>query len=169
MLTQAGCLLGEAPEYQSRRQTPPVLLSTRVEPKPERVIRVRTGEQVEFIVPYRSEDAGDTMTAFLYRNFQVGAKSDYLASINVPPSSNLYSDEGDPSQALITYSFANSDIGCNSYTMLLTHSSNIGTAQDALAPKDDDLVVLVTWWAAVVNQSGEPADLLVDECGELSQ
>ncbi len=162
MLTQAGCLLGEAPEYQSRRQTPPVVLTTTADPSLNRVIPGRMDETQEFKVLYRSEDAGDSVTAILFRDFHAdNTIPQILKNIEIAPSSNLYPDEGEPSQALIPYSFVNADLGCHSYTMMLTHSGNLNVA----SPRNEDDVALVTWWAKVVNQSGEPADVLVDQCG----
>ncbi|MCB9584404.1 MAG: hypothetical protein H6718_03360 [Polyangiaceae bacterium] len=162
MLTQTGCLLGEAPEYQSRRQTPPVLLTSSADPSLNRVIRVQTSETIEFKVLYRSEDAGDPMTAILFRDFR--ADSDLPQIVNsteFEPSSNLYPDEGDPTQAVLSYNFRDSDKGCHSYTMMLSHSSNV----NVFRPRDNGDVALVTWWAAVQDENGEPTDILVDECG----
>lgn len=160
MLTQSGCLLGEAPEYQSRRQTPAVLLTDSAEPSLNRVIRGRVSEPHEFKVLYRSEDAGDRMAFILFKNFNT-EDSTYLAANSAAPSSNLYPDEGEPTQAALTYNFRDTDVGCNSYTLLLTHASNL----NVLEPQEPSDIAYVTWWAAVVNLNGEPADILVDDCG----
>ncbi len=164
MLTsQAGCLLGDPAEYQSRRQTPPVLLTTSADPPLTRIIRAKVNESVEFKVIYRSEDAGETMGAILIRNFRVdGALPTRLNGKEYEPSSNLYPDEGEATQASTPYTFGQTDLGCNSYTMLLTHSSNL----DVLGlPRTNDDVAFVTWWANVSDANSTPGDTSVDSCG----
>ncbi|MGE0325411.1 MAG: hypothetical protein AB7K71_36100 [Polyangiaceae bacterium] len=162
MLTQTGCLLGETPEYQSRRQTPPLVVANGITPAPGRLIRARVSEKVEFTVNFRSEDAGETMSFLLWRNYQ-SDQAFYIDAGFVPPSSNLYEAEGDPTQALQTYTFGASDIGCNSYTLLLTHTGNLNGIK--ILPGTENDVASVTWWAVVEGLNGEPGDILVDDCG----
>ncbi|MEZ4373633.1 MAG: hypothetical protein R3B07_22620 [Polyangiaceae bacterium] len=160
MLTQTGCLLGETPEYQSRRQTPPVILSEFTSPSPNRVLNGRVGETPTFTLKFRSEDAGERMSFSLIRNFQSEGVA-VLGSSSTGPSSNLYKTEGDPTQVSLEYTFRASDVGCNSYTMLVTHKGNI----DFLDIDDPEDVGSVTWWALVVGVNGESGDVLVGDCG----
>lgn len=160
-LLTASCLLGEAPEYQSRRQTPPVILTAGAEPTLTRVIRARQTESIEFKLLYRSEDAGESVGAILIRNFRVdGALPTRIAGNEYEPSSNLYPDEGEATQVAIPHTFGPADVGCNSYTLLLTHSSNLDVVG---LPRSNDDVAFVTWWANVDDTS--PGSHIVESCG----
>ncbi len=160
-MAQPACLLGDPPEYQSRRQTPPVILTASAEPTPTRVIRARQSEFVEFRLLYRSEDAGEAMAAILIRNFRVdGALPTRVAGSEYEPSSNLYPGEGDPTEVTIPHTFGAGDAGCNSYTLLLTHSSNLNVLG---LPRNNDDVAFVTWWANVDDTS--PGSTTVESCG----
>ena len=156
----SSCLLGDPPAYESEAQTTPVLLPAQAEPPLGTIITAEVGDTIEFRVPFRSQDAGEQLAAVLYREFQQDEQREALVGTRVAAGSNLFTDE--TRSANLSYTFTSLDEGCSSYTLLVTHQSNLFLSE--VNPGTEEKLAFITWWANI--NDGPPPSNLVSECGE---
>jgi hypothetical protein len=141
----AGCVVSDPPEYGLAKRTPPFLDLNGADPKVFERLDVQPGSVRALTVPFRSEDAGDSLIAQLYL--------DYNISINEVPQERLQafnnlqpSTLDDEAKRTVDFNW-NVPVtkGCYQLTMVLTHSQNLDRAK----PIDFSDVAFAIWWVNV--------------------
>jgi hypothetical protein len=150
----AACL-DSAPNYGSGVQILPVFLSSRVDPP---LHLIYEGDRLPGVsAPFRSEDNGETLVAFLVLDFE---PSDLSSDIEASESDGrrrlvLAVDEtlrasnyADTSRSVEFLRYAGAVVpGCHSLTLMLTHRSNWDF--EAALPANLDRVSSLVWWVNV--------------------
>jgi hypothetical protein len=138
IMSSAGCLFPEPPEYQ-RSVTPPFLWSP--DPPTTKVLKVNSQESQKFNVSVRSEDApGDDLWGFLYLNYHITGSQELQPGIAVLRASTLSEER----MIDMTWEVpARSTVGtCEPLSLVVSHRSNFV----GYLPENPDDVALLTWW-----------------------
>ena len=155
-----GCLVAEAPEYGAPEQTPPFINTTLVTPPLFVVLEARPRETIQLTVPFRSEDAGEALTASLWLDYNMPNQDPQGDHEKAPASL----DDLDRS---VTISWGPNSVpsGCHTLTLLLMHDSSYDDVLDLPKEGRDTDVASVTW---IVNKLDSavpaPGDAVLTNC-----
>ena len=144
----SGCLIEDPPPYRQPQQTTPWLDLRLAVPFIDQVLVRDLGQTVAFSVPFRSEDAGEGLVAYLVLDL-AGDGNDakrQVAIVEVPPSTL---DDPDRDPLTFEWTITEQDVakeGCHRLTLLVTHQSNI--SRNLVVDNPNDLSTAV-WWANI--------------------
>jgi hypothetical protein len=154
-----GCLVADPPQYEEPATTPVFLDVAAALPIVGRVIVDGAPVQIDFDIPFRSEDNGDRVAFSLLQDFGFPARTDEVFCRGfVPPGTFDETDRAIRFTALPKMA----GHGCYQLTLLVSHEKNFNV--NACRP---DLIrgigdtAMVTWWLNVV-APGEDQSTLVN-------
>ena len=158
MTLASGCIIADPPQYHDPLQTPPVLDLYQANPSVQNVVVVKSGQaaSVSFVVPFRSEDAGEGLLAELY--------VDGVFSIFTTFDASSFNDLGRSVKMALTVTPAIRP-GCHTVTITIAHQSTWDTTS---APETLNLkkatydAATATWWLNVDPPEG--AELTLNNC-----
>ncbi len=142
-----GCLIDDPPPYQEPQQTPPRISYPNVLPLLSEVIVARAGDTLAFSVPVSSEDAGEGLNAFLFRDYLSDVI--YLASGTLEPST-LEDTQRLPLQ--FSWRVTGVPAGCHRLTLRIGHVSSLRTPSFPVSKPAD--LAEAYWW---MNLDVDPA------------
>jgi hypothetical protein len=155
-LTSSGCIIADPPDVQLPKKTPPLL--SEAQPVVTSIVRVlfdTSATQLSFNVRVRSEDLGDQLVTQPFLNYNTDRQVSAGLAIITDPS--YFDDDSRTIDAKL--SMALLDVGCEQFTLLVTHSDNLIRQSELIDPAD---VAIITWWLDVHTSSSMPATL--DSC-----
>jgi hypothetical protein len=157
----AGCVIEDPPPYTQPKQTPPRLNMLGAVPVIDEVIVRSVPNRVVFNVSVSSEDAGESLLAYLLRNYQGGKLRDRILDIAEVPPGTL--DDEPDSRVIETEWTIDDDLapGCHRITLFVTHQFNIDYTDGPEVFKNPDDVAEAVWWANIEPKPGT-ANTLVD-------
>ena len=152
-----GCF-DPTPEYTVPDPVPPVIDVSDTKPATTIVYSTNT-ESVNFNVPFRADDAGETLLAYFIPDIPPRAK---------PPIANLEPVIPDPrpfaeqTGRAVTFNWnwynpPTLDVGCHTMTMILARASNIVTTAGVVDVVDPLEAAQVTWFLAL-SRASQQAD-----------
>lgn len=142
----SGCIVEDPPPYTQPTQTPPRLDLRLAEPPPDRVIIAEKGQTINFRLPFASEDAGETVTAFMF----VDIWPLPLADLEVPGSTLddttrafdlLYDARPQPIDV---------DFGCHRILVRVSHTPNFRITPPGSVIDEAD-VADAYWWLNIID------------------
>lgn len=139
----AGCLADPPPDFDPVEKTPPILLLEGAKPRVSDLLRDRPGDTISFVVPFRSDDAGEDLLGVLHLDFGTTASTFLQSSARLPGGVLADTDRS----VEITWRVPANLSGCHSLTLLVTHIGNLDFSTQR--PLDADDVGRVTWWIDV--------------------
>lgn len=159
-VAMSGCLIDDPPPYPVATQTSPQLAYHDALPLLDQVIVAKTNDIIDFTIPVTSEDAGDTLHAFLLLDY-AGGPSLSLDATSLAPSTF---DQG-PREITLKWIVglgmgADFKAGCHRLTLRVSHQLNIDINRVPEVFDAGDLAEAY-WWA---NVNADPAsgNTLVD-------
>jgi hypothetical protein len=160
----SGCLVPEAPEYGAPRQTPVFVEADSIFPNPRSMQQYRNaeGNQAEFRMNVRSEDAGDELVSVLYLDYK-HKSAHYIDHKNYKPQSF-------DQQRLIswTHVFPDPNIGqgpeCHLFTVTVLHAAGWDFENNKQIGTPADLAA-VSWYARFNDDDGSG---LLTDCPDAS-
>lgn len=146
------CVIDDPPPYVPPKKTAPRLDLLQASPPIGQVI-VRTASEINpaplnFTVSVASEDAGEDLTAFLLLDYQ-GPNELKLDDATIRPGTL---DEP-PRTIELDWTIQSNVKGCNSLTMVVSHSSNFRITDIADGIDKSD-VSIAPWWLYVMPDPG---------------
>ena len=156
MLVAESCIVAEPPEYRAPGQTRPVLNVYSAVPTATRALVVYTEPdnrgETEFTIQVRSEDAGESLRALFFLDYQMrkgGPEQpgeQRLNSQTIPASTYDYLGR----VVRFTWTPLTTD-GCHFMSLIVAHESSfLDSNNDRLDPrKADDDAAIVTWTVSV--------------------
>lgn len=160
----AGCIVPEAPEYGPPRQTPVFVEADSIFPNPRSMQRYTNaeGNQAEFRMNVRSEDASDDLVSVLYLDYK--HKSVHYID------HKTYKPQSFDQERLIswTHVFPDPNIGqgpeCHLFTVTVLHAKGWDSENNKQIGTPSDLAA-VSWYARF-NDDQETA--LLSDCPDAS-
>ena len=157
-LLAVGCI-DPPPEYSAPERLPPVILTTGIDPPVTKVATISLqAQQVTFDVPFRSDDAGEDLSAFFVLDIATTQDIDYSLvkrQVKPVPADPRPFLEQDGRHVTGTWGPLGDDSsrpsGCHTMTMILSHLSNFGEQYETSDPLD---VAQVTWWLDIRSAEG---------------
>ena len=146
VLLTSGCIIPEAPEYGLPRQTPVFVEADSIFPNPRSMQQYHNadGNQAEFRLNVRSEDAGEELVSALYL--------DYKHKGGIYIDHKNYKPQSFDQERLIswTHVFPDSNIGqgpeCHIFTVTVLHASGWDFENNKQIGTPPDLAA-VSWYA----------------------
>jgi hypothetical protein len=163
-LSVAACLAPEPPEYRAPERTPPVFNLHGADPPVFQRLELQLGSQKPFTIPFRSEDAGESLWALLKLNYTLGAENEEqnLAARLLPPST--FDDLRD---ATLTWRVDRVPVGCHHLSFLVAHQSSVDDSSSEYPITDPDDVAVATWVTVITDPSDpDPVAPALDDCPE---
>ena len=160
-MTLCGCLVSDPKEYRSPERTPPLLLLTKAEPSVFKLRRVSYGSQVDFNVPFRSEDAGEKLLARLRVNYTLPNEE---GAGERPLNASTFDDESRAATLSWVPSKREVDPGCQQLSLLVAHDSSITTFDKGLLILDPKDVAVAVWTLWVDDPADSEAIPGLDGC-----
>ena len=151
----AGCVLSDPPEHGKANQTPPILFPSSAIPAVFQVLNVSPGQEEEFNIALRSEDAGENLQAELWLDYSIvnPAFPPQLQKA-IPVTAGTFED----TQRAIDFQWDVPAViakGCHQLTLVVTHNSNL----EVRNPND---IATVTWFVNVSDSDAAPFNALRD-------
>ena len=143
-LSTTGCLVADAPTYGPPQKIPPVVKFDAVVPPPNKQLVKMDSSPQSLDVPFRSEDAGDTLTGVLWLDCCEEPRAKDLARLEFPGSSfdkqRVFRMDWQPDERVAE--------GCHALSLLLMHAESFDTTTGTNLPKEGAWgdVAVVTWW-----------------------
>lgn len=153
------CLIEAPEELEEPQQIPPRPMLENADPNLLAPVQTFVaGEPQTFLVPFVSEDLGESVVGRLYLNLNFNSDDPpTVLETTYVPAGRL--SDTDRRMQIPWIANRSVDAGCYSVTMTITHASNYSL--DTQRPIDLERTALVTWW--VVHDS-DPEDINMDEC-----
>ena len=130
MTLASGCIVADPPQYRDPLQTPPVLDLYLANPSTQKVLVARSHDTLHFLVPLRSEDAGDPLLVDFYQDSSINYN-------HIIPSST-FNDLG--REVDVPWTAVGSP-GCHVLTLTVVH---VGNSSDPMRARND--TAIATWW-----------------------
>jgi len=142
-VTAIACL-DAPPEYSVPDQIPPVLVTSQIAPPTRDVVVVpAAASQVDFLVPFRSDDSGEDLTALFVLDMARQVTFPFiLDAVPVLADPRPFAAQDPARVVTYLYTWTERPVGRHRVTLILTHESNFSTryeVQDALDAAE------VTW------------------------
>lgn len=149
----SGCLVDDPPPYPEPKQTPPRLDNTTAQPPIGLILNVKKLDQVEFKVNVSSEDAGDSLNAFLLLDNK--APPEELFARTLPPTTL-----DDTTRFFnVTWTVRHVEQGCHRLLLRVSHTKNL---PDSAATPVNIADVAETYWWVQVDADPSMANALID-------
>lgn len=163
VLLFAPACLDASPEYSVPGRIPPVLDTDRVVPPSNQINLIDRSNDVEFNVPFRSEDNGEPLVAHLLLDLAIhGPNATSVAFADVDPSPLPFSEQ-EGRAVTITWPGIK-PTGCHTITLILNHADN-RARNSIFLPLDASLAAFETWYFGVTDgQSQDSADISLTDC-----
>jgi hypothetical protein len=148
-LASSGCVIAGPPDYKDPGQTPPFLDLAQAVPSLQQVIVATTKTsgtpptRVDISVPVRSGDANDPLAGLLFVDYG-SSNPEYQNWGYASPSTSF----NNPERPISVSWQVNSQPGCHTLTLLVTHLSKANTNTGEYFDQND--IALATWWVNVV-------------------
>jgi hypothetical protein len=147
MFVTSGCIVADPPEYREPVRTRPLLEVYKASPATaDIVVWAKMSPQLTFTVPVRSEDAGEDMQAYGWKDY--GTPVQLVVGAQSLPASTY-----DQSRDITLYwrPDAVNDRGCHRYTIVVAHQSTFLKSDSFrldLTKAGDDAAI-INWWVNV--------------------
>jgi hypothetical protein len=158
--TLSGCLLAEPPEFEPARKVAPRLNYNAADPPLTQILRVSSGQSVQFTLPFQSQDFAsqeepEFVLGVLVLDYRLSDSPNRIAGPTFLPPDSL----GSTREMKVSWVVGPGLSGCHQVSLLVGHLSRFDGQSNL--PKPGAEVSIAVWWANV-NPSLEQPDTLFD-------
>jgi hypothetical protein len=154
----SGCIVEDPPPYTKPTKTPPRLDLRLAQPPPDRIIVVDRRDPIPFRLPFASEDGGEKVQAWLFRDYLAGDNA--LVSVEVPGSTL---DDLDRKIEITYPGSAAIPFGCHRIMIRVSHADNFN-----IYPFGDHIdeadVAEAYWWINAIDVAAGDDGSLFKNC-----
>ena len=139
MALLATACLDAPPEYRVPGRVPPVIIMSGVVPAPRGVLAIDRQTEIDFRVPFRSEDAGEDLAGFFVLDPPAQAASFQAVIDEVPVAADprpFADQETEPREVSYRWAWTVRPADCVTVTLVLSHETNFSRAYDTVDPLD---------------------------------